>query len=637
MYTDMVGYTALGQRNEFLSLALVEEQTKLIRPILSRYNGKEIKTMGDAFLVEFPNALDAVRCAYDIQRTAREFNVPVPSDRRIHLRIGVHLGDIIESQDDISGDAVNVASRIEPLAEDGGVCITRPVYESMHNKLDIPLVSMGAKSLKNVSEPMEVYKMKMPWEQQSETKGEVTLPHDRIAILPFVNMSPDPNDEYFADGITDEIITTASGISGLKVISRTSVMGYKGTTKKLTEIGKELRVGSILEGSFKKAGSRIRVTTQLIDVAGDEHLWAQNYDRNLDDVFEVQSDIAKQVADALRVRILTDEAERVGKKPTESTSAYTLYLKGMYLWGKRTSERPVEAVKEAAKCFEQVISEDSGFAIAYAGLAYCSNKLHELGVEIGANLEKAKRMSAKALELDPGLAEGHSAYGTALMYSYDVRGAEDEFRKAIQVKPSEASAHNGYYWILLFRHRWDEALEHIETAVGLDPLSALLALNHGHFYYYRRDYSRALELYKRSVELGGTIARASVAFMYGKMKRFEEMRREYEAWVELRKGSLPLAETYAREGIAYLQDDRETFRDLLHEIEVHFEEESGPDAEGIASDYFYLGENDKGFEWLERSYSRREHSLLWITLHPAFDGVRTDPRYLDLVKRLGLA
>ncbi len=636
MYTDMVGYTALGQRNETLSLALVEEQRKLIRPILARHDGREVKTMGDAFLVEFPNATDSIRCAYDIQRAIREFNLALVSDKRIHLRIGIHLGEVVESQGDISGDAVNVASRIYPLAEDGGVCLTRHVYDQVSNKTELKMASIGVRPLKNVNTPIEVYKMEMPWEQPVPSKEAVALPRDRLAILPFANMSPDPNDEYFADGITDEIITTASGISGLQVISRTSVMRYKKTDKGVKEIGRELEVGSVLEGSFKKSGNRIRVTAQLIDVAGDRHLWAQNYDRDLDDVFEVQSGVAKQVAEALRVKILSPELERLEKKPTESTAAYTLYLKGVYMWGKRTGERPVEAVKEAAQCFERAIGEDPEFALACAGLAYCSNKFHEFGIGIGANAEKAKRMSARALELDPGLAEAHSAYGTALMYSYDISGAEDEFRKAIQSKPSDTSAHNGYYWILSFRHRWDEALEHIETAVGLDPLSPLLAMNHAAFYYYRGDYSKALELYQRSVDLGGSTARASVASTYGRMRRFEEMTREYEAWVDLRRGSLPLAEEYARLNIARFRNDNETFRKLLREIESHFGEENGPAGYEIASDYFYLGEKDKGFEWLEHSYSRREHILLWITIHPDLGGVRTDPRYLDLLKRLGL-
>jgi adenylate cyclase len=366
MYTDLVGYTALGQRNESLSLALVEEQRKVIRPVLARHNGREVKTMGDAFLVEFPNATDSVRCAYDIQRAIREFNLALASDKRIHLKIGIHLGEVVESQGDISGDAVNVASRIYPLAEDGGVCLTRQVYDQVSNKTELQMTSIGVKPLKNVKEPIEVYRIQMPWESSSD-KNAPSYPTNRVAILPFTSFSSNPDDAYFADGMTEEVISTISGISGLEVISRTSVMGYKGTTKKVKEIGRELEVGSVLEGSFRKAGDKIRVTTQLIDVARDRHLWAQNYDRNLDDVFEVQSDVAKQVADALKVKILSPEKERIEKKPTESVEAHTLYLKGLYHYCKWT---PTD-FSRAIEYFQLALEQDPSFALAYAKAAEC--------------------------------------------------------------------------------------------------------------------------------------------------------------------------------------------------------------------------------------------------------------------------
>jgi adenylate cyclase len=256
MFTDMVGYTALGQKNESLSIALVDEQRRLIRPILIKHNGREVKTIGDGFLVEFSSAMDAVRCAYDIQRTLREFNISQQSDERITLRIGLHVGDVVESQGDISGDAVNIASRIQSLAEDGGVCVTRQVYDQVQNKFDLPLKSLGNRSLKNVNVPLDVYKMVLPWEQEQKAAAS-DLDASRVAVLPFANMSPDPGDSYFADGITEEIIPTLSGVSGLNVISRTSVMGYKGTTKRVKEIGGELEAGSVLEGSFRKAGNKI--------------------------------------------------------------------------------------------------------------------------------------------------------------------------------------------------------------------------------------------------------------------------------------------------------------------------------------------------------------------------------------------
>jgi TolB-like protein len=633
MFTDMVGYTALGQRNEALSLALVEEQRKLIRPTLSRHNGREVKTIGDAFLVEFPNALDAVRCAYDIQRATKEFNISLPAERRIHLRVGLHLGDVVESQGDISGDAVNVASRIEPLAEDGGVCLTRQVYDHVEGKFELPMAAIGPKALKNVRAPVEVYKLVMPWEQQM-TKEEIIFPRDRIAILPFANMSPDPNDEYFAESITDEIITTVSGISGLSVISRTSVMMFKGAAKKVEDIGRELRVGSILEGSFKKAGNRIRVTTQLIDVAGDRHLWAQNYDRTLDDVFEVQTDVARQVAEALRVRILSPEKERLEKKPTENTVAYALYLKGRYLWNKRG----VGNVTRAAELFEQATREDPDFALGYVGQADCCSYLRGSDPStMDEDLKKADALVAKALELDPELAEAHATKGNVLMDEYRPRQAEDEFKKAIELNPNYASARRWYSWALMTMLRWGEALEQSEKAVELDPLTPANIYSVGHVCYHRMDFGRCLEQVKRLAALDPDYPSLHFDLMlvYGKLNMPQEAKREAEAWVKLDERSFPFVRVAAEAWLAFTDNDKETLRRVLPEWAAHYQE-SGFGAYFIATMYFYLSDNKKGFEWLELSYSRRESDIMEITNEQVFNSIRSDPRYLDLLKKLGL-
>ena len=632
MFTDMVGYTALGQRNESLSLALVEEQRRLIRPVLARHTGREIKTMGDAFLVEFPNALDAVRCAYDIQRATREFNISLSADKRIHLRIGLHLGDVVESHGDVSGDAVNVASRIEPLAEDGGVCLTRQVYDQVKGKFELPLASLGLKALKNVTETIEVFRLVMPWEQPASTETG-TFPANRIAILPFTSLSSNPEDGYFADGMTEEIISTVSGISGLKVISRTSVMGYKGTTKKVEEIGRELKVGSVLEGSFRKAGNRIRVTTQLISVADDEHLWAENYDRSLDDVFEVQSDVAKRVADALRVRILTPEKERIGRKPTENTTAFTLYLKGRYLWNKRG----LEDMKEAARLFEQATGEDPLFALGYVGQADCCLVIRSnWGIDRDSNFQKAKRLVARALDLDPDLAEAHASKGLMLMGEYDLAKAEEEFKTAIELKPNYSMAHMWYYQVLSAQLRWQEALSQIEKTLELDPLSPVANVNLATYYQTNREYGRAIELNRRAAELGAHGSHFAMAVCYGNLRMFDEMKRELAIHVEQARPTFPGA-TVARDGaIAYFENDNQALERLLPQIETRLDE-TGLDAFAVAFCYFHIGNEAKGFEWLERSYSRREDSLFGIQVQPDLEHVRNDPRYVDLLKRIGLS
>src|SRR5438132_11852448 len=243
MCTDIVGFTALGQRNESLALSVLDEQRELLRPVFNRHGGREVKTIGDAFLVDFTSALNAVKCAYEIQKTSREFNDSLPEERRVLLRIGVHLGDIVESQGDISGDAVNVASRIESLADSGGVCLTRQVYDQVQNKFEPPLSRLGAMLLKNLRAPMEVFRMVMPWEGAMMEEA-VELDSRRVAVLPLKNMSPDPNDGYFADGMTEELITALSGGRELTVIARTSVMQYKESPKSAGDVGRELKTGT---------------------------------------------------------------------------------------------------------------------------------------------------------------------------------------------------------------------------------------------------------------------------------------------------------------------------------------------------------------------------------------------------------
>ena len=634
MFTDMAGYTALGQRNESLSLALAEEQRKLLRPVFNRRKGKEIKTMGDAFLVEFNNALDAVRCAYDIQRASREFNISQPGDQRIRLRIGLHLGDVVESEGDISGDAVNIASRIQSMAEDGGICVTRQVYDQVQNKFDLPLKSLGSRSLKNVSAPLEVFKMVLPWEKDQRTSA-AQLDASRVAVLPFANMSPDPGDSYFADGITEEIISTLSGVSGLNVISRTSVMGYKGTTKRVKEIGGELEAGSVLEGSFRKAGNKIRVTAQLIDVRDDRHVWTHSYDRNLDDVFGVQTDIAKQVSEALRVKILAPEIDRIVRKPTESTKAYSLYLHGRY----HLNKRGIEDINRAKEYFAQAVKEDAKFALGHAGLGDC----HELlatnwSIDTKANHERAKMEVATALELDGDLAEAHATLGLILLDDYDFKGAEQEFKKAIELKPSYATAHQWYFRVLRVNSRWHEALEQIEKAVELDPFSQIINMNRVEYYDSKREYDKALELSKKAVELDPNFAGAhlQLAAIYAKMKRSDDARRELEIGVDLVQGAYPKIRERIEVFLAYVGDDKEGVRKLLPELKPTFGQPLGVSASEVAGYHIYLGEVDTGFDWLEKSYSRKEADLLDISFDERLDGVRNHPRYQNILKRLGL-
>jgi len=488
MFTDIVGFTALGQQNETLSLELLDEQRAMLRPIFQRHGGKEVKSLGDGFLVDFTNALDAVRCAYDIQRASREANYSRSPERRVLLRVGVHLGDVVEAGGDISGDAVNVASRIESLSEAGGVCITRQVFDQVQNKFELGMTSLGARNLKNLRAPLEVFKLMMPWGEGSGS-GAPEVDRNRIAILPFANLSPSPGDEYFADGLTDEIISTVSGITGLSVISRTSVMRYKQTTKSMTEIGRELKAGMLLEGSVRKAGNRVRITVQLIDSERDEHLWARSYDGTLDDVFETQADVAQKIAEALRL----PTPPALGR--TEKSEVRTLCLRARTLWNKRTRQ----ANEQAMLLFEDALRVDPESARALAGLAQCYADADNGSMDAKDATSKAMSLARRAIELDANLPDAYIALGSTLM-GHNWSAAEVQLKKALSLNPSHADAHEWYARILRGHGRIEEALEEARRAYELDPLPPGRAFQLGSLYYFVGRNDEALALCNRLIQ-----------------------------------------------------------------------------------------------------------------------------------------
>jgi TolB-like protein/Flp pilus assembly protein TadD len=634
MFTDMVGYTALGQRDESLSMALVEEHRKVVRPILARHNGREVKTMGDAFLIEFPNAVDAMRCAYDIQRAIREFNLALAPDKRIHLRVGVHVGEVVESAGDISGDAVNIASRIEPLAEDGGVCMTRQVHDLVKNKLDIPILSLGMKSLKNVAEPMEVYRMVMPWEKEKESAtvfapGE--LDKNRVAVLPFANMSPDPNDEYFSDGMTEELITSLAGVNGLSVIARASVMKYKGGSKGAYEVASELKAGTLIEGSVRKAGNRIRITVQLIDGRTESHAWAQIYDRELDDIFAIQSDVAKQVTNVLQVKLLSEEKKRLEKAPTSNIEAYTLYLKGQHY---QSGFEGVEGLRRAVRHFEEAVSNDPTFALAHARLSLCYNQLGFYGIEPSSDSGRKARLSAdRALELDEKLAESHHAKGAVLRnYDWDFIGASREFRRAAELKPSYVAAYGAIASLLMFNRQFEESLLEISRMLELDPKSGTGSSYAGTVYLYLGRNEEAVEMYSKALEVNpkSTFDLGNRALARIRMGLVDEGLRELQSVAQETSASSlnDLAYAYARAGKS---DEVRTLLDkCLRDVE------SKPElAIPIACAYANLGDSGKAMQWLEKSFRLRLPFLPSINADFAFDAIRSDERFQALMRRIG--
>jgi len=460
MFTDIVGYTLLTQKDESSTLQALERHRSLLRPHFASHGGREIKTIGDAFLVEFQSALDAVLCAFAVQQMMHDRKVA--RGEQLSLRIGIHVGDVVESGNDILGDAVNIASRIEPLAEPGGICISEEVYRQVRNKSDLPFVSLGEKSLKNVSTPVVMYKAVMSWQNET-VEATPQLDPKRVAVLPFVSMSPDPNDEYFADGLTEELITRISLVRGLEVIARTSAMNYKKKEKNVSQIGRELKVGTILEGSVRKAGNRIRVSAQLINANTEGHLWAQNYDRNLEDIFEVQSSVAENVTGALKLRLIDEDRERV--QLTADMEAYTMYLRATQLRHEGTET----SCREAIALFKEAISKDPTFVRAYSGLARAWIGM-EYWAEFTTCASRAEAAARKALELGPESAEAHTAM--ALVHGAMDRFEEERFEleRAIRINQNLAEANLWLGWQNAVFGRFDEAIKYYRKARSLDPL-----------------------------------------------------------------------------------------------------------------------------------------------------------------------
>jgi len=635
MFTDMVGYTALGQRNEPLSLALVEEQRELVRPILGTHNGREVKTMGDAFLVEFPNALDAVRCAYEIQKAVKESNISRPEEKRIHLRVGLHLGDVVESAGDISGDAVNIASRIEPLAEVGGVCLTRQVYDQVQNKIEIPLINIGQQALKNISAPIEVFKMTMPWESKSVDRNPSSIEMQRVAVLPFVNMSPDSSDEYFADGLTEEMIARLSRLSGLDVIARTSIMNYKNKEKSASQIGKELQAGALLEGSVRKAGNRIRVTVQMIDSNSEGHLWAESYDRNLDDIFAVQGEIAEKVARNLEVHLASREKTDLERKPTENMEAYMLYLKGHELWSQYT----LPAFKEGLKYFERAVQLDPKFALAHAGMAQCYSLMGDTGYlpQVEA-ISKAEAAAKVAVGLDERLPEAHIALAPPRYHRYDWQGADKELLRAMELRPSYPLAHSWHGVILRVTGKLDDALVEYRRGAELDPLSPLMSRFLQHVLYQMRLYDEAVEQTKRTLELdpSGRGIHGILGYVYLQESKFDEAIEDFKTVISI-VGQDNLG-AQSQLGVAYaMAGRRDEARRIIQDLEnASSKTYVAPEFPAII--YLMLDEREKAFQLFGKAID--DYCSYWVDelkVDPLFDPYRSDERFTALLRRIHLA
>ena len=605
---DVVGYSRLMGVNEVGTLTgLKTHRAELIDPTIAHYQGRIVKLTGDGMLVEFASVVGAVECALDVQRGMRRRNADVPHDRRIEFRIGLHLGDVIVDDDDIFGDGVNVASRIEGVAKPGGVAVSSAVRDHLGNKIDAQFEDMGDQDLKNIEFPVKVFNIVIGYAVAKSRAGEpaeeiAEADKPSIAVLPFNNMSGDPEQEYFSDGITEDIITDLSKISGLFVVGRNTSFTYKGKVVQLQQVATELGVKFILEGSVRKAGQRVRVTGQLIDGASGGHLWADRFDRDLTDIFAIQDEITQTIVEQLKIKLLPKEKKAIAKAPTANVEAYTYYLKGRKFFNNSTRV----LLGLARQMFAKAVELDPNYARAYAGMAICDARL-ENWYRADIPTEKIIAIADKALSLDPGLAEAHAARGVALGNDGQHAEAVDAFSRALAVNPNDFDAN-----LLFARYRvtqgdLEQSIPLFQRAVEVQP----------------EDWQSPL-LLGSVLEALGRFDEAGLVNRVGIKCAEEAMRLHPENSRPAQLGAPALARMGETER-AKEWLERALFLDPDEPIATY----------NAACTYAQLGDIDRAFGALEKwSHNRGMEMELWLDTDADLDPLRGDPRFTVLVSQI---
>jgi adenylate cyclase len=533
---DVAGYSRLvGADEEGTIDRLSAHRRELIEPKIAEHQGRLVKTTGDGVLAEFASPVKAVRCAIDVQHGMAARNVDIPEGSRIEFRIGINLGDVVVDDDDIYGDGVNIAARLENIAEPGSVFISRAVRDFVTDTAELVLEDLGERELKNIAKPVQVFRIAAPAQAvaASQAPAPAVPQKPSIAVLPFTNMSGDAEQEYFSDGMTEDLITDLSKISALFVIARNSSFAYKGRLVKVQEIGRDLGVRFVLEGSIRKSGNRVRITAQLIDAESGGHLWAERFDRDLTDIFATQDEVVEKIVRALAVTLTQGEEKRLGRRGTDNVAAYEAVLRARELLGGATRE----TVAQARAMYQRAIELDASYAVPHAGLAATavSDYVSDWADDPGAELDQAERWARRALELDESEPFAHMALGHVLLWRRDHDGALAEFRSMIALDPNFAQGHSATGLALMYAGRAAEALEAFALSKRLDPHYPSIVLH----YLAQANFSlgncgtAAKQLLERIARTPGTdSSRMMLAACYGHLGRVEEAR---AAWAELLK------------------------------------------------------------------------------------------------------
>jgi TolB-like protein/class 3 adenylate cyclase/Flp pilus assembly protein TadD len=673
LFIDIVGYSKLSINDQ---RAAIDELTQAVRNSEQFQNAEAgarlIKIpIGDGMaLVFYKSPEEPVKCALEISRALKEHP-------KIQLRMGVHSGPVsgvidVNGQANLAGAGLNIAQRVMDCADAGHILVSKRVADDLgeyehwrpllhdlgecevKHGMRVSIVNLHADEVGNPQLPkkfqaLKKHRTRMRWAATtaallalaaivagiamfSRNRGRSTLsaPEKSIAVLPFENRSEDKANAYFADGIQDEILTRLSKIADLKVISRTSTQHYKSAPENLPEIARQLGVAHIVEGSVQKSGDAVRVNVQLIKAANDSHLWADTFDRKLTDVFAVESEIAKSIADTLKAKLTGSEEHAISARPTENTKAHQFYLKGRYFWNKRTGPD----LQTAIDYFKQAIEQDSNYALAYAGLADSYVLLPYFGAgTLQQSIPPAKAAAQKSLELDPTLAEPHSTLGEILNYDFDFSQSKKEFERAIALDPNDATAHQ---WFgngpLIVTGEFDRAIAEGKRAVELDPLSLVINTDLAASYIMARRYPEAIEQLNKILAMDPRFyyARWTFGLALQCNGQLPEAIAQYKKAAELTDDPLVLA--WLAQGYAKAGQRDEALKLLAQMEQLATKRYVG--AWSFAIVHLALGEKGKAIDDLERAYlERSDPYITFIKVGPLFDPLRGDPRFQALLAK----
>lgn len=631
MFADMVGYTKMMQQDEAMAMSKRDHQRKIVDDKILNHRGQVMQYYGDGTLSMFASAIDAVNAA-------REIQLELQKEPEVPMRIGIHLGDVVYDDEGIYGDAVNLAARVQGLGIPGSVMISGKVFDEIKNHPGIRVEAFGEHELKNVFAMTSIFALADKGLQipaQRHIQEQTGSYQNSVAVLPFANFSGNSDDEYFSDGITEEIINALVKVSDLEVASRTSVFGYKGDHRDIRQIGKELNVATILEGSVRKAGNRIRVTAQLIKADDGFHIWSENFDGEMKDIFEVQDEISQKIVEKLEADSYFDKSNKLYEASTDSIVAYNHYLEGLFYWNKRNPE----SVRKAITLFDKAVNYCTTYTNAYSALANCYTFLGAIGqmssTEAYANAEE---YANKAVELNSTRAASYSALGFVHLFSkWNFEQAEANFRKAITLEPDHIDARIGLGYLYKSLGEYDRMIHHVKAASKLEPLSLPAKVELAKAHIMNQNYETSLQIFDEVLELDPMFRMA----YEGKSMTYLEMGDLESAWVFANK-YLELVKDPNAGGaflgyISALRGDTEGVNSNLERLTNRTKDNSELDLSiDFACVYAGLNEFDTAFKYLNDGVDNHLGAMVFLDAMLPFKRMTNDPRFQQIRERIGL-